>query len=66
MEQLNENLSMKFAMKDVRQRYHFLGIKVREFLRGITLSQNKYIKDLLNQANVLDYSNFNTQVALKP
>ncbi|PHU06618.1 hypothetical protein BC332_23107 [Capsicum chinense] len=58
-------LSLEFTLKDLRKLHYFLGLEVQYFPGGITLSQGKYTKDLLNRANLIESSHFNTPMALK-
>lgn len=66
MEELISKLDSEFALKDLGELHYFLGIEVRHFPGGITLSQGKYTKDLLSRAKLLDCSHFSTSMALKP
>ncbi|KAK0582010.1 hypothetical protein LWI29_020396 [Acer saccharum] len=63
---LINQLNSEFALKDLGELHYFLGLEVQYFPGGITLSQSKYTKDLLNRAKLLESSHFNTPMALKP
>ncbi|KAH9740954.1 reverse transcriptase Ty1/copia-type domain-containing protein [Citrus sinensis] len=59
------NLSSKFALKDLGNLHYFLGIEVQQFTHGIFLSQAKYTKDLLSKARIHDCSLINTLMAIR-
>ncbi|KAL9408899.1 hypothetical protein AB3S75_047312 [Citrus x aurantiifolia] len=59
------NLSSKFALKDLGNLYYFLGIDVQQFTHGIFLSQAKYTKDLHFKARMQDCSPINTSMAIR-
>lgn len=63
---LIRQLHEKFALKDLGQLHYFLGIEIKYFCGGITISQTKYAHDLLKRANMLDASKINTPIASKP
>jgi len=50
---LKKNLSKEFEVKDVGQLRYFLGIEIARSPRGIVLSQQKYVLDLLNETGML-------------
>ena len=66
IQDLINKLGFEFSLKVLGDLYYFLGLKEWHFPRGITISQDKYTKDLLNRAKVLENSHFNTPMALKP
>jgi hypothetical protein len=63
---LIRQLHEKFALKDLGQLHYFLGIEIKYFCGGITISQTKYAHDLLKRANMLDASKINTPISPKP
>jgi hypothetical protein len=63
---LVKQLQEKFALKDLGQLHYFLGIEIKHFNGGITISQTKYAHDLLKRAHMLDASKINTPIASKP
>lgn len=54
IEEVKVALDKAFAIKDLRQLNYFLGIEVTRNVKGIFLSQKKYINDILNDCNMLD------------
>lgn len=54
-----------FALKDLRKLSYFLGIEVSYTENDIYLSQRKYIKDLLNNADMLDYKGCDTPMVTR-
>ncbi|GKV49630.1 hypothetical protein SLEP1_g56371 [Rubroshorea leprosula] len=60
-----DNLSPKFAIKDLGTLRYFLGIEVTSFSGGIFLSQAKYARDILTQASMLEASTISTPLAIK-
>ena len=65
IQNLITQLSSEFALKDLGALHYFLGIEVHRFPGGISLSQGKYIKDLLHRANIESSSHINTPMAIK-
>ncbi|GAU44375.1 hypothetical protein TSUD_243070 [Trifolium subterraneum] len=63
---LVKQLHEKFALKDLGQLHYFLGIEIKHFCGGITISQTKYAHDLLKRAHMLGASKINTPIASKP
>jgi len=53
MRTLQEYLSAKFKMKDLGQLKYFLSIEVARSKQGISLSQHKYVLDLLSETGML-------------
>ena len=54
IQNLKEQLSREFEMKDLGQLKHFLGLEVLISKRGIFISQRKYILDLLVVTSMID------------
>ncbi|KAM1630317.1 hypothetical protein ACFX2K_018465 [Malus domestica] len=50
----NENLSVRFQMKELGQLKHFLGLEIDRTQEGIFLCQQKYSKDLLKKFGMLE------------
>jgi hypothetical protein len=53
--QLKKSLSKELEVKDVGQLRYILGIKIAGSPRGIVLSQQKYVLDLLNDIDMLGF-----------
>lgn len=66
MSQLILRLSKEFALKDLGQLTYFLGLEIKYFRGGITLSQTKYARDLLTRAKMIEASKITTPIATKP
>jgi hypothetical protein len=49
MERLKRNLAVKFEIKDLGSLKYFLGMEVARSKKGITVSQQKYVLDLLRE-----------------
>ncbi|KAJ0833725.1 putative RNA-directed DNA polymerase [Helianthus annuus] len=49
LEQFIRSLSKKFSVKDLGMLHHFLGVEVLPTLKGLFLSQHRYIQDILHQ-----------------
>jgi hypothetical protein len=60
------NLRHEFAMTDLGPLSHFLGIHVTPTSSGIFLSQEQYIHDLLDRANMIHCNPCTTPVDTKP
>ncbi|GKV13318.1 hypothetical protein SLEP1_g24345 [Rubroshorea leprosula] len=65
LQHIIENLSEKFALKDLGSLSYFLGIEVQKFFGGIFLSQSKYANDVLTRASMLEASTITTPMAIK-
>jgi hypothetical protein len=63
---LTKQLNEKFSLKDLGQLHYFLGIEIKHFCGGITISQTKYAHDLLERAHMLHASKISTPIAPKP
>ena len=48
------SLQHEFAMKDLGQLHHFLGVSVTHSSDGLFLSQRQYILDILERAGMQD------------
>jgi hypothetical protein len=53
MERLKESLATEFEVKDLGPMRYFLGMEVARSRRGISVSQRKYILDLLTETGML-------------
>ena len=47
IEEVKTNLKRKFLIKDLGKLRYFLGIEVARGIKGLVLSQRKYVHDLL-------------------
>ncbi|GKV44791.1 hypothetical protein SLEP1_g51949 [Rubroshorea leprosula] len=65
LQHIIENLSTKFALKDLGFLSYFLGIEVTLFSGGIFLSQAKYAKDILTRATMVEASMIATPMVVK-
>nr|XP_033513602.1 uncharacterized mitochondrial protein AtMg00810-like isoform X2 [Nicotiana tomentosiformis] len=65
LEDLIKKLQSEFSLKDLGQLHYFLGLEVQYFPRGITISQSRYAKELLDRARLTNCSHINTSMALK-
>lgn len=54
-----------FALKDLGKLSYFLNIEVSYTENDIYMSQRKYIKDLLNKADMLDYKGCDTPMVTR-
>ncbi|KAK9924142.1 hypothetical protein M0R45_032529 [Rubus argutus] len=64
MNELQKYLSTEFEMKDLGQLKYFLGIEVARSKRGISLSQRKYVLDLLAETGMLDCKPIETPIEM--
>ncbi|RVW21121.1 putative mitochondrial protein [Vitis vinifera] len=58
-------LSSKFAMKDLGQIHHFLGIEISQTSYGLHLSQSHYALTILERANMVDCKPMSTSLEAK-
>lgn len=65
IQSLLQQLSRKFAIKDLGDLHYFLGIFVQYFPSRLFLSQVKYVKDLLGRAGMSISSPISTPMATK-
>lgn len=49
-----QRVSQSFSLKDLGELHHFLRIGVSKTTQGLHLSQERYIKDLLHKAHMID------------
>ena len=64
MASLQKRLSLEFEMKDLGQLKYFLGIEVARSKLGISLSQRKYVLDLLAETGMLDCKPIDTPIEM--
>ncbi|XP_008238972.1 PREDICTED: uncharacterized protein LOC103337585 [Prunus mume] len=60
---LIQDLSRLFSMKDLGPVHYFLGIEVLRTPNGLSLTQSKYIKDLLTRTKMQDAKHISSSVA---
>ena len=60
MERLKEKLVVEFETKDLGPLHYFLGMEVARNKSGISVSQRKYILDLLKETGMLEYKPVDT------
>jgi len=56
------SLQQEFAMKDLGQLHHFLGVTVQPQPAGLLLHQRQYTLDILERAGMTDYRPCSTPV----
>jgi Reverse transcriptase (RNA-dependent DNA polymerase) len=49
MKKIKASLATEFEIKDLGELRYFLGIEVTQSKKGVVLSQQKYVLDLLNE-----------------
>ncbi|KAK2974100.1 hypothetical protein RJ640_020456 [Escallonia rubra] len=54
VQQIINALANRFSLKDLGQLNYFLGVEVLPFSGGLLLSQQKYVDDILHEANMQD------------
>ena len=64
MRDLKKKLSCEFDIKDLGNLKYFLGIEVLRSQKGIFISQQKYILDLLAETDMLDCKPAETPIAV--
>ncbi|CAM8893378.1 unnamed protein product [Rhodiola kirilowii] len=64
IEALKTYLSKEFEMKDLGKLKYFLGIEVARSKKGISLSQRKYVLDLLTETGMLDCKSAETPIEM--
>jgi len=52
MERLKRNLATEFEIKDLGSLKYFLGMEVARSKKGISVSQRKYVLDLLQETGM--------------
>ncbi|XP_070679109.1 uncharacterized mitochondrial protein AtMg00810-like [Malus domestica] len=62
---LKQSLHKKFAIKDLGNLKHFLGIEVATSSKQLFLNQRKYVLDLLDEANITECKPARTPLASK-
>lgn len=53
-------LQSEITIKDLEEADYFLGIQITHTARGISISQQKFIKDILHEGNLMDVSVWDT------
>ncbi|CAA7027340.1 unnamed protein product [Microthlaspi erraticum] len=66
MEKFQADFSSQFRMKDLGQMSYFLGIQAQHHLKGLFLSQQQYVEDLLAVAAMSDCASIPTPLPLQP
>lgn len=56
-------LSFEFVVKDLGLLHFFLGIEVHHTKEGLHITQEKYVRDILAKANMLNASHISTPMA---
>lgn len=64
LKQINRALQREFAMIDMGQLHHFLGLPVARSARGLFLSQRQYTQDILQWAGMSECKPCSTPVDL--
>ena len=59
---MKEKLTLDFEMKDLGSLWYFLGMEVTQNREGISVSQRKYILDLLQETGMLDCKSTDTSM----
>ena len=62
MSRIKDALNMKFQVKDLEEMKYFLGMEVARSVKGIYISQRKYIMDLLKETGMLGCKPSNTPI----
>ena len=60
IQQFITQLHTTFALKDLSDLHYFLGLQIRRSPAGLTLSQEKYIHDILCRNNMTEASSIST------
>lgn len=66
IQKLINHLNTAFSLKNLGEVHHFLGIEVTHTRYGLHLSQGKYIKELLQKANMLEAKGISTPMITSP
>jgi Reverse transcriptase (RNA-dependent DNA polymerase) len=62
MKRLKASLAKEFEMKDLDELRYFLGIEIARSKKGVVLSQQKYVLDLLSDTGMLGCRPVNTPI----
>jgi Reverse transcriptase (RNA-dependent DNA polymerase) len=62
MKRLKASLAKEFEMKDLGELRYFLGIEVARSKKGVVLSQQRYVLDLLSDTRMLGCKPANTPI----
>lgn len=63
LEVVIQHLNSNFALKDLGEFNYFLGLEVSPSVKGLHLSQTKYIGDILKKVNMLDSKGYSTPMS---
>ncbi|XP_022154960.1 uncharacterized protein LOC111022103 [Momordica charantia] len=64
IEELIKHLSTEFALKDLGPLHYFLKVEVHMTSTDLMITQEKYAKEILNKANMLEATQFSTPIAI--
>ena len=65
LDNLLQALNMRFAMRDLGEPSHFLGIQMQAYTDGIFLHQQEYAQDILHQAMMADCNPMPTSLPVR-
>ena len=65
MKRLKKVLAIEFKVKDLGQMRYFLGMEVARSRKGISISQRKYVLDLLTETDMLGCKPSDTPIKAK-
>ena len=59
---IKDKLSREFEIKDLKELRYFLGMEIARFTKGIAISQQKYVIDLLKDTGMSGYRPVDTLI----